>query len=206
MGSFAVRLSETAPTWGNAIAPIAEWVSRILWSTTTRVPRRRRPATRLTQNHRREAKGLPAISPPIRPTRPDSFCKDCGIEIGRGRTYCAKCAIKHNTLSMITAARSGRVAAQSDQAQQRRAETQRRHAAASAGWRASDLPAWLNEEVYRREIQPRLKGVTLSVLASTLDISIPYAVNLRSGRRVPHARHWETIGRLVGISKREFEA
>jgi hypothetical protein len=33
MGSFAVRLSETAPTWGRAVAPVAEWVARTLWST-----------------------------------------------------------------------------------------------------------------------------------------------------------------------------
>ena len=33
MGSFAVGLSETAPTWARAIAPLAERVSRTLWST-----------------------------------------------------------------------------------------------------------------------------------------------------------------------------
>jgi CRISPR/Cas system-associated endonuclease Cas1 len=33
LGSFAVRLAETAPTWGRAVAPIAEWVARELWST-----------------------------------------------------------------------------------------------------------------------------------------------------------------------------
>src|ERR1017187_8570902 len=27
-GSFAVRLSETAPIWGRAVAPIAEWVAQ----------------------------------------------------------------------------------------------------------------------------------------------------------------------------------
>jgi len=30
MGSFAIRLSETAPIWGRAVAPVAEWVSREL--------------------------------------------------------------------------------------------------------------------------------------------------------------------------------
>src|SRR6202521_5258700 len=30
MGSFAIRLSETAATWGRAVAPIAEWVARTL--------------------------------------------------------------------------------------------------------------------------------------------------------------------------------
>ena len=28
MAPFAVRLAETAPTWGRAVAPIAEWVAQ----------------------------------------------------------------------------------------------------------------------------------------------------------------------------------
>ena len=64
-----------------------------------------------------------------------------------------------------------------------------------------DLTAWLNEETYRREIQPRLKGVALSALASALSISIPYAVDIRKGKRVPHARHWQTLARIVGLGR-----
>jgi hypothetical protein len=81
-----------------------------------------------------------------------------------------------------------------------RAETQRRHAVAKAAWKPSDLPAWLNEDFYSREIQPRLKGVTLSALASALGISIPYAVDVRKGRRVPHPRHWKTLAELVNLT------
>jgi CRISPR-associated endonuclease Cas1 len=202
MGSFAVRLSETAPTWGNAVAPVAERLARILWSTTTK-GNRQWPPTRLTQGHRREARGLPAVLRSTPPPRPDSFCKDCGAEIGRGRIRCATCSNVLNTAGLIKAARQGRIAAQSHQAQVQRSDTQRRHEAAKAGWQPSDHPAWLSDEVYHREIQPRLKGVTLSVLASTLGISIPYAVDIRSGRRVPHPRHWQALARLVGVQSCE---
>jgi CRISPR/Cas system-associated endonuclease Cas1 len=58
MGSFAVRLSETARTWGRAVAPIAEWIARELWSTTKKSTCLLVPATRLTQTHKREAKGV----------------------------------------------------------------------------------------------------------------------------------------------------
>jgi hypothetical protein len=58
MGSFAVRLSETARTWGRAVAPIAEWISSELWSTVNKPTRLQVPATRLTQSHKREAKGV----------------------------------------------------------------------------------------------------------------------------------------------------
>jgi hypothetical protein len=67
------------------------------------------------------------------------------------------------------------------------------HEAAKAAWSFSDLPAWLNKEKYVREIQPKLKAVTLSVLASALGISITYAVSVRNGKRVPHPRHWKKL-------------
>lgn len=68
MGSFAVLLSETAPTWGRAVAPFAEWVASTLWSRTTKSPRDLAPATRLTQRRRREVKRSMAL-PPTTPSR-----------------------------------------------------------------------------------------------------------------------------------------
>ena len=47
-------------------------------------------------------------------------------------------------------------------AQARRAETQRRQAGALRAWKTSKNPVLLDEQFYRREIQPRLKGVALS--------------------------------------------
>jgi hypothetical protein len=37
-------------------------------------------------------------------------------------------------------------------------------------------------------------------LSSKLGISIPYAVDIRSARRIPHRRHWELLAQLVGVS------
>ena len=199
MAPFVAQLSQTAPTWAHAVAPFAEMVARALWSTTHKPIRQRRPATRLTQLHRREAKNARPIFHTALP-HPESFCKDCGVVISRGRSRCATCANALNTTGLIKAAREGRVAAQSDQAQVRRADTQRAHSAAKAAWKSSDLPDWLNEKSYIQEIQPRLKTITLSLLASKLSISIPYAVDVRSGRRVPHPRHWPTLAQLVGVS------
>ncbi len=75
-GSFTVRLSETAPIWRKAVAPIAEWVARAFWSTI------RKPdaplATRLTQNNKREAKGAPLQSPSTRIRSQENVCAGCG--------------------------------------------------------------------------------------------------------------------------------
>jgi hypothetical protein len=103
-------------------------------------------------------------------------------------------------VGLIEAAKKGRVVAQSEVAQARRSETQLRHRAEMDLWNSSDLPTWLDEKYYLTEIQPRLRQITLSALASKLGISIPYAVEVRSARRVPHKRHWQALAQLVGVS------
>jgi CRISPR-associated endonuclease Cas1 len=198
LGSFAVRLSETAIAWAQAVAPVAERVARMLSSTMQKPIRRWRQPTTLTQNKRREVKGSPPAAL-ILPQRPASFCRDCGVEINRRRTRCGACANVQTTAGLVKAAEQGRIAAQSDQAQERRAETQRRHRSAKAAWNLAELPEWLDQHFYIREIRPRLKAITLSVLASKLDISIPYAVDIRRGRRVPHPRHWRMMASLIGV-------
>src|SRR5271170_4686634 len=200
MRSLAIRLSETAATWAHAVAPFAEMVARTLWSTIRKQVRHHRPATRLTQVNRREARTIESAPPAASPPHPQSFCRECGVEIWRGGTHCANCANAVNTVGLIEAAKTGRVAAQSEGAQTRRSETQLRHRAAMGLWNFSDLPTWLNEKYYLTEIQPRLPRITLAVLASKLGISIPYAVEVRSARRVPHQRHWLALAQLVGVS------
>jgi len=138
-------------------------------------------------------------TPPMSP-RIDSYCRECGAEIGRGRDHCAPCALRRSTAGLIEAAARGRIAAQGDEAQARRSKTQLGHRAAFLAWKSSDLPSWLDEKCYLTEIQPRLRRITLSVLSSKLGISIPYAVDIRSARRVPHKRHWQTLAQLVGVS------
>ena len=63
----------------------------------------------------------------------------------------------------------------------------------------SRQPTWITEKDYLEQIQPRLAGVTFSVLSSTLGVSEPYAVAIRAGRRVLDPRHWQTLAGLVGV-------
>jgi ribosomal protein L32 len=200
LGSFAVRLSETSPTWRRAVAPIAESISRTLWSTIRKPSRQLYPATRLTQSRRRQAKGtsfnLQAESTP----KPLRICRICGAAIKRRHTYCASCAVGVSREGLIEAARLGRVATHSREAEALRAKTQRRHAAALRAWNPSDLPDWLNEETYSEKIQPRLAEVTVPAISTALGISEPYATAIRAGKRRPHPRHWVRLARLVGVS------
>ena len=203
MGSFAVRLSETAPTWGRAVAPIAEWVSRTLWAKRARPYRQSVPATRLTESHRRQGRRESGSLIVAHAPKPPNVCRICGLSITPGDNYCALCAVSVSRESLIEAAQDGRKASHSREAEIRRGETQRRHHAAKRAWRPSDLPDWLNEKTYREKIQPRLAEVTVPAISTALGISGPYATDIRAGKRRPHARHWHTLAQLVGVSPDE---
>jgi len=202
MGSFAVRLSETAPTWARAIAPIAERVARALWTTRPKPPRHPFPATRLTQGHRRKAKGMPVEMPAQPVARPPAVCRLCGVSIEASRRYCAACGVTASRENLIELAKLGRIAGHSPEARARQGEKQRRHAAEVEAWNPSKQPGWLTEEFYGEKIKPRLSGVTVTAISSALGLSVPYAAEIRAGRQLPHPRHWQTLARLVGIPLR----
>jgi CRISPR-associated endonuclease Cas1 len=197
MAEFAARLSETAPTWGRAVAPIAEWVARAFWST---IHRPDAPlATRLTQTNKREAKGgttsLPCTAP-----RPENVCIGCGKALANGRTHCAACATGVSRKRMLEIAGSGRLASKSIESRSKVAATQRRQQRARYDWQTSSQPDWLTEEFYAKRVQPLLRNASLSKIASAINVSIMYASDIRRGRRRPHPRHWQALAEVVGLS------
>jgi hypothetical protein len=67
-------------------------------------------------------------------------------------------------------------------------------------WDPAELPEWLDEEYYRREILPKLLGFTIKKIRLALDVSHPYAAMLHKGAKIPHPRHWAKLANLAGIS------
>jgi CRISPR-associated endonuclease Cas1 len=94
MASFAIRLSETSPMWSHAVAPIAEWVARSLWSTSAKPARQVGPPTRLTQRNKREAKGVSSFPPATRLPQRQKLCPSCGKDIRSDVTHCGQCATR----------------------------------------------------------------------------------------------------------------
>jgi len=199
MGTFAVQLSETAPTWARAVAPIAEWVARALWSPGSKSGHALGPATHLTQRHRRAARGKFSLPLPMPLPRRKNICHGCGKTIRHEHSHCAQCAIAGATERFVDVARSGRDVAHTLEARAKQADTQRQHAKARSSWRASNQPGWPTAEVYSEKIQPLLAGITNSGIASRIGVSRWYAGRIRQGHR-PHPRHWQALAQLVGIS------
>jgi CRISPR-associated endonuclease Cas1 len=197
MASLAARLSETALTWGRAVAPIAEMVARTLSSAIKKQIRSGPPPTRLTQSLRREARPTTAKPSAEKTLKPVRICRTCGEPLKRGQLYCKLCALPVAKQRFGDVAQLGRIASHTHEAESRRSKTRLQHAEALKAWNPSDQPEWLTKDTYRQRIQPRLAGMTIQKMCSTLGISAGYATDIRDGKRIPHARHWETLARLV---------
>jgi CRISPR-associated endonuclease Cas1 len=196
MASLAVRLSETAPMWRRAVAPLAEWVARKFWTSSVRRGSDLRLPTRLTQQHKREAKGAVALPAAVLPPRRENVCRGCGKTIGHQFTHCRSCASDKWSKHMVGVARVGRLTANSPEALAKRRNTQRRNHAARRSWNPSSQPAWLTEQFYSEKIQPLLAQSSNATIATTLGVSRAYAALIRAGRR-PHPRHWQALAKLV---------
>jgi CRISPR-associated endonuclease Cas1 len=200
MGEFAQMISETAMTWRGAVAPYAERAAQIFWASAKSAASHRLPATRLTQRYRSIAKGG-GVHPVPKPV-PESprLCKLCGTSISGHQKFCSACAPTNSKEALIEAARKGRIAGQSPQVLARLGEKQRSHRLAERAWNPADQPDWLDDKAYTQKIHPRLADVTISTIALTLGVSLPYASDIRAGRRRPHPRHWLSLARLAGLS------
>jgi CRISPR-associated protein Cas1 len=205
MAQFCVRLSETAQTWGALVAPVAEWVAHRLWSTIRGSGRQVHPTTPLTQAHRRAVKAKGCGLPPPPPPQPPRVCPRCGASVKAGKSYCAPCAIAIQREGFLKIAEYGRVAARTVEADLKRGATQRTRYEAQRKWHIWNHPTWLTEQFYSEQIRPRLGSVEVKAIAATLGVSIPYASNIRAGRRLPHARHWLVLAQIVGLAKMEID-
>jgi ribosomal protein L37E len=158
------------------------------------------PSTPLTQQHRREAKG-PLAPPNVPAPRPQRVCRGCGAVLSSKQVnYCALCGVGVSRANMIELARRGRIASKRAESRARMSASQKRQRAARRGWLPSSLPTWLTQSNYREMILPRLATITVPTLARTMNVTEPYAEEVRKGRHVPHPMHWQGLAELVGVS------
>jgi len=136
----------------------------------------------------------------VLPQRPPHICVTCGGKATGKHLHCGRCKVVVTRQALIEAAKKGRLAAHTSEAEAKRAKSRRLHFAAQKIWNPSTLPGWLSHSVYLQKIQPRLSEATIPVIRLALGVSKGYATNVRSGRRVPHPRHWQILANLVGMT------
>ena len=199
MASLATKLSESACIWRRAIAPSAEGIARALWLETPKRRRLESLSTPLTQNRKREVKGVSTKVRSERTVAAPNLCGICGNSIARECKYCRTCATTIRRENVMKASILGRLETHKPQAQARRSETQRRQQAARKSWNSENLPDWLDEKFYREQIQPRLAQLHVRVIQFQLSVSEPYALRIRGGVCIPHRRHWEKLAELANV-------
>jgi CRISPR-associated endonuclease Cas1 len=193
---LAIQLSQTANTWRNFVAPVAEYVAQELWSSipkSTSTGARQRIATRLTQHNKRKVKG--SAVPEVNQPKLEHVCGNCGVKIRRNDKLCANCAKK----VMHKNFRLGRKMAQRPEHLTKRSETMRTHRRAIERWEPSALHSWLTREFYLARVVPALIHVSKSRIGSVLGVSEPYSSDIQAGKRTPHPRHWTALAKMVGI-------
>jgi hypothetical protein len=79
------------------------------------------------------------------------------------------------------------------------AQKQSAHRRAELAWDPADKPEWLDEKAFTKQVQPRLGDLTIATIALALGVSIPYASDIREGRRRPHPRHWLELAKLANL-------
>jgi len=203
MGPFAQLIAETALNWRREVAPYAERAAHIFWASAKSKSAHLSPATRLTQSYRRMAKGKEPLPSGVKASDSPRLCKLCGTHIRGHQKFCSACAPTNSKEALIEAARKGRIAAQTSKVLARLGEKQRSHRLAERAWKPEDKPDWLDDKAYVHQIHPRLADVTISTIALTLGVSLPYASDIRAGRRRPHPRHWLSLARLAGVASND---
>jgi hypothetical protein len=165
-------------------------------------------------NNRRKQRQRPPVE--YEASLPLPICRGCGAvlehESNRKRSraaYCPECLRKRRVeigagLPSASAhhrerfnRETGTRPTHTSQASSRRRESNIAQRSQELAWEAEhsgedDDPIWFN-----REVVPRLRTLTLIQIAKATGMSTSSASKIRSGKRVPHARHWEA---LAGIA------
>jgi CRISPR-associated endonuclease Cas1 len=210
-------LMETAPRWGQAVAPVVERVMELLMKDVNRGRRvQTLPITPLTQSNRSAGRDRIRRGPrkvrTLAPTIPQA-CRNCGVLLDRtDRMFCEECLPKQYGESGRKALATGRRVlsrlrdqgedpAHGGQAAQKRGKRIARQFQARAAWNSAHETG-ANVQAFRKEILPRLRDIPLTTMARVTGFSRGYCSFIRRGVRIPHPRVWGVLRSLAGNPSR----
>ena len=198
-------LAATAPRWAKLLAPFAERAAGLFAGSGQQAPLTTSTApmvssvafrTPLTQaNRARQHQRKKDVV--------GAHCRGCGTDLGTlERSHCASC----RALAVAGPAERGRfaLAAQryagidgrssvSARAKHRQAAT--RHNQGIAEWESKNVDP-PDASLYERDIAPRLREVPTHLLVQMTGLSTIYCRQIRTGKRVPHARYWDVLAAI----------
>jgi CRISPR-associated endonuclease Cas1 len=229
------RLAEAMPSYGAALAPVAERIRDLLASASPydvatpsiltkvkhrRAAQQRRPSRRTPSPAKTPAErgpGRKGVAPRAavrqRPKDPEPtprlplpVCSVCGkgLEREQDRTrrrgdYCPSCLADRRgeigrAIQATPADRRGSAATAT-----RRSAANAEHRLAQQRWELEHEGEVFDRDWYMREVLPGLQVIGLTVIATATGMSTSAASQVRSGRRVPHPRHWFALERIAAV-------
>jgi len=220
--ALAHDLAQTMAQWARLVAPYAEGagrhVARLAKSGLgVAAPIRSIPSPDRARIKVRTAAIQPVAPPKALRTVPPgvtpNVCRACGAKVtAPKRVYCDACfpeqtaAQQRAVQPRFVAAGPAKLKAMRDAGSDPTAtpEAQRRRAAGVSKQRRAAI-AWRDDGSldgidFRRDILPRLQGITVRVIADALGISQSHASKVRCGKIHPHKRHWKALMQLTSNS------
>ena len=200
---LAAQLAGTLDTWRHHIAPIAEGIAQQLAHSQPMTVTISAPLTR-AQHHaawgdrapnrkRRQSRSATRALP--------NACRDCGTHLpDRRKRYCDHCRNqrwaqhaetgRENAAAVLARLRSEqRDPAHGGRAAEIRGRKNAAHQRAVRDW---DGPR-ADPAGFRTDILPALSALDINDLVAATGLSNHYCSLIRLGKRVPHARHWESL-------------
>lgn len=158
------------------------------------------PAILTSRLKRRQRPSAPGIA-----TLPWPVCEECGEPIpgerGRKRPrgrLCPTCQVaRRRQLGETVAAGRGGRNTHTAEARARRSAANRQEQLARLAWEAEHANETHDPDWYLTNVLPGLAGVTLTAIAKATGMSTSNAAKVRSGKRVPHPRHWSALMHLL---------
>ena len=196
------ELGETAPHWGQRIAPVVEAVAAQLAA----VPGSRVDAltSPLTGSNRSQTRNRNRPKPSTRQTpRLAQTCKTCGNPVPvRQRLYCDDCLparrqehdknLHRSALAAIKKRRdAGHDPSHGGTAATRRTAANRAHRQKAQAWEATHTKPDPSE--FTEEILPMLQDIPMRRLEQATGLSRRYLTMVRRGELVPHPCHWDAF-------------
>jgi CRISPR-associated endonuclease Cas1 len=200
---FAADLAGTCEVWRSHVAPVVEQAAHTLAAhATSRQP----TLTPLTRANWKRAWDERAPDRKQHSSRSDfaqlpNTCRECGAPLSdHRRRYCDE----HRRERFKQRGPAGRARAAEVLAQLRAEQRDPAHGGQAAEIRGRKnaehqraVREWRGERpdpaIFRTEIQPGLINAPLQELVGATGLSEHYCSLIRLGKRVPHARHWETL-------------
>lgn len=202
--SITHTITSWMPSLRTTLGPIAESVAHTIMDSASGKIGRTTPITGKNRKHvvaRRPKKSEPVITTVL-------TCETCGAILkNASRKLCEVCwPIRRKELAAQNLGKAGtskghtddwRALAQTPEAQAKRVANIAKNRQEKIAWESANPGYVVDVNAYRTDIQPHLATLTTSRIARALGVSDASASRIRSGKLIPHVRHWPALSNLT---------